>query len=205
MCNNGMRPVVRRLSHDKMPTLTNVIPNETWQLALEFEGQEIRLFDASIARTEKDWPELAYPHKLKNLTFDARQVCWPGGRILDAAYLYEKSKPIEGWALQRQVLRLGYKNQAPTSRRVSHHVYGVWLCPFRERAFELGESIGGGHADTGGSSGFSLAGLRASQDWQHHFDLSDCAWAVPMVEVASEQATLLNALVREVCRRAGTL
>ncbi|KMY65165.1 hypothetical protein AAU61_23665, partial [Desulfocarbo indianensis] len=60
-------------------------------------------------------------------------------------------------------------------------------------------------ADTGGSSGFSLAGLRASQDWQHHFDLSDCAWAVPMVEVASEQATLLNALVREVCRRAGTL
>ena len=67
-----------------MPALTNVIPNETWQLALEFEGQEIRLFDASIARAEKNWPELAYPHKLKNLTFDARQVCWPGDRVLDA-------------------------------------------------------------------------------------------------------------------------
>ncbi|CAJ0809969.1 hypothetical protein [Ralstonia flaminis] len=188
-----------------MPALTNVIPNETWQLALEFEGQEIRLFDASIARAEKDWPEFAYPHKLKNLTFDAQQVSWPGGRVLDAAYLYEKSKPIEGWALQRQVLRLGYKNQAPTSQHSSHHVYGVWLCPFRERAFELGESIGGGHADTGGSSGFSLAELQGSRGWQHHFDLSDCAWAVPLVETASDQAMLLNVLIRAVCRRAGTL
>jgi len=188
-----------------MPTLTNVIPNETWQLALEFEGREIRLFDASIARTEKNWPELAYPHKFKHLTFDAYQVSWPGGRVLDAAYLYEKSKPIEGWALQSQVLRLGYKNQAPTSQHASHHVYGVWLCPFRERAFELGESIGGGHADMGGSCGFSLAELRVSPDWKDHFALSDCAWAVPLVETATDERTLLNTLIKEICRRAGTL
>ena len=187
-----------------MPSLTNVIPNETWQLALEFDGQEIRLFDASIARAEKDWPELAYPHKFKHLTFDAHQVSWPGGRVLDAGYLYEKSKPIEGGALQRQVLRLGYQNQAPTPQHASHHVYGVWLCPFRDRPFELGESIGGGHADTGGSAGFNLAGLRALPDWQHHFALSDCAWAVPLVEAATDERALLNTLVKEVCRRADT-
>lgn len=187
-----------------MPSLVNVIPNETYQLVLEFEGKEFRLFDASIARTEKGWPELAYPQKLKNLTFNERQVFWPGDRSLDADYLYVKSKPIEGRTLQNQVLRLSYRNQAPTAQHPSHHVYGVWLYPLRGQAFEVGESIGGGHAEMGGSSSLSLAELRAWRGWQHHFELSGCAWAVPLVDEAGDEQALLKMLIKEICRREGT-
>ncbi|RKP47593.1 hypothetical protein [Trinickia fusca] len=186
-----------------MPSLVNVIPNETYQLVLEFERKEFRLFDASIARIEKGWPELAYPQKLKNLTFNEGRVVWPGDRSLDADYLYVKSRAIEGRTLQNQVLRVSYKNQAPTSQHPSHHVYGVWLYPFREKLFEVGESIGGGHADMGGSSSLSLAELRVAQHWRDHFELSGCAWVVPFVDEVSDERALLNALVKEICRHEG--
>lgn len=132
-----------------MLPLTNVMPNEQWQLVLEFAGEEHRLFDSSVARLEKGWPELAYPNKLKNVTFSDRGISWPGGRTLDSHYLYSKSKPVSAEVLAKQVLRLGYKNQAPTSEHPTHHVYGVYLYPYRKQQFEVGESIGGGHGEMG--------------------------------------------------------
>lgn len=186
-----------------MPSLTNVVPNEQWQLVLEFANNEHRLFDASIARIEKGWAELAYPNKLKNLTFDERGVSWPGGRALNTQYLYSKSKPINLEGLANQVLRLGYKNQAPTSVHPSHHVYCVYLYPFRKQPFEVGESIGGGHCEMGGSSSYTLSELLAWPEWKRYFELSGCAWAIPLVEEASEQEVLLRTLVKQVCVREG--
>ena len=186
-----------------MPSLVNVVPNEQWQLVLEFAGEGHRLFDAAIARTEKGWAEFAYPNKLKNLTFTSEQVIWPGGRTLDARYLYAKSKPIQSQALRNQLLRLGYKNQAPTTVHASHHVYGVYLFPFSSQPFSVGESIGGGHGELGGSASYSLSELLDWSEWKHHFELSGCAWAVALVEEARTESDLLRTLVKEVCSREG--
>lgn len=188
-----------------MPPLTSVIPNEQWQLMLEFGGNEHRIFDASIARVEKGWTELAYPNKLKNLTFNEQGTSWPGGRTLGSDYLYSKSKPIEPEALANHVLRLSYKNQAPDPVHPSHHVYGVYLFPFREKAFEVGESIGGGHGEMGGSTSYSLSELLAWPGWQQHFTLSDCAWAIPLVLGEPEQQELVRTLVKQVCVREGAI
>ncbi len=183
--------------------LLNVTPTEGGHLVLEFEGEEPRLFDTLIAQVEKDWPELAYPKKFKKLAFNAGGVSWPQGRTLDARYLHEKSKVICGADLKQQMLRLSYKNQAPTAQHKTHHVYGVYLYPFRERPFEVGESIGGGHGEMGGSNAYSLAELLTCQDWQESFELSGCAWAIPMVQDAISERELLRQLVAQICIRAG--
>jgi hypothetical protein len=186
-----------------MHRLTSVIPNEQWQLLLEFSGEEHRLFDSSVARLEMGWAELAYPNKLKNLTFSDHSVSWPGGRTLDSGYLYSKSEPVSAELLASQVLRLGYKNQAPTSAHSSHHVYGVYLYPYRRQPFEVGESIGGGHGETGASRSFSLAELLAWSDWKLNFELSGCAWAISLVEQAFAERELLRSLVKQICFREG--
>ena len=40
------------------PELKRVVPNETWQLVIEFDQGELSLFDAGIARNEMNWPQL---------------------------------------------------------------------------------------------------------------------------------------------------
>lgn len=184
-----------------MHYLINVMPNEQWQLVLEFAGEEPRLFDSSVAIVEKGWSELAYPNKLKNLTFGDHYVSWPGGHILDSDFLYSKSKLASPTVLANQELRLGYKNQAPTTVHSSHHVYEVSLYPYRKQLFDVGESIGGGHCEMGGTSSYSLAELLAWPEWKITFELAGCAWAIPLVEEASSERELSRTLVKQVCFR----
>ncbi len=179
-----------------------VLPNEKWELVIEFEDGH-RLFKASVAREEFDWQELAYPNKLKNLLYTEQQIEWPGGRILTADYLYGKSAPLPPESLQFEPLRLGYENQAPTDKHPSHHVYCVYLYPFHEKPFAIGESIGGGHAEMGYSVNYTLAELKAMPDWERHFDLSGGAWAIPLVSEAVDSVALLKHLVKEICKREG--
>jgi hypothetical protein len=186
--------------------LSRVIPNETWGLVIEFDQGEHRLFNSRIAREEMGWSQLAYPNKLKNLTFTDSHVRWPTGEELTAGYLYRKSEPLSQAELERQVLRLSYKNQAPTAIHPTHHVYGVYLFPFSTRLFDVGESIAGGHAELGGSRSMTLEELLAWQDWKLHFTLSGGDWAMPLIELNAEcSETLSDLLVREICRREGTL
>lgn len=188
------------------PQLVRVVPNENWELVLEFGDSEFRLFKAAIAREEKRWPQLAYPDKFKNLTYTGDAVRWAAGEELDASYLYKNSQPLPREKLEQQVLRLSYKNQAPTPVHPTHHVYGVYLLPFRPKLFEVGESIAGGHAEMGGSRSLSLEELLRWPEWKEHFDLSGGAWAVPLIESCpAEQLQLADILILEICRRQGTV
>ena len=201
----GSMPPINPITLEKQQAthrISFVFPNEKWELAIEFEDGH-RLFKASIAREEFDWQELAYPHKLKNLVYSEKQVEWPGGRILGADYLYEKSVPLPPESLQFENLRLGYQNQAPTDKHPSHHVYCVYLYPFHKKPFAIGESIGGGHAEMGYSVNYTLTELHARPDWERHFELSGCAWAVPLVSNANEPEALFRLLVEMVCQREG--
>ncbi len=59
-----------------MPAIRRAVPNENWEIVLEFDGPGFKLFLASIAREERGYPFLALPHKLKDLDYDAAAVYW---------------------------------------------------------------------------------------------------------------------------------
>jgi hypothetical protein len=188
-----------------MVILRRVVPNENWQLILDFGPDGMRLFDAEIARKEMGWSQFAYPNRFKNLTYTDESVRWGEGETLSATWLHAKSRPVPANGLEHEVLRLGYKNQAPTPQHRSHHVYGVYLAPFSARPFRIGQSIGGGHAETGDGRDLSLRGLLEWEEWKRHFDLSGCQWAIQFIEAgANAEQLLIDTLVNEICRRSGT-
>ncbi len=186
------------------PTIRRVVPDEQWRLAIEFAQGGFRRFEARQVYARGGFSALAYPNVFKTLTYDAAAVRWDGIGALDAAFLYGASVPMPDDQLRRHELRVGYRNQAPTAAHPTHHVYGVYLYPFDpDGPISLGESIGGGHAEMGGSRSFDLAGLRARVGWREHFALSGCDWAIAMVEEADDTDLLLDRLVHVICARGG--
>jgi len=184
--------------------LTRAVPNEQSHIVLEFDGPEYRLFDAMILYREKAWRQLAYPQHLKNFTLTPSAICWHEAGSVDADYLHRRSAPLDQARLERQVLRVGYKNQAPTPQHQSHHEYGVYLARFSAQPFRIGESIGGGVADMGYGRDLSLEELLLWPQWKHFFELAGCAWAIPLLEsLSGEPERLLDLLVSEACRRNG--
>jgi hypothetical protein len=187
-----------------MHRLARATPNEKWEMVLEFEGPEFRLLDTAVIRRERGWSQLAYPQHVKRFLLRPDAIEWPAGGRVDAEELHEKSRAVAPMELEQQVLRIGYKNQAPTPEDASHHVYGVYLARYSSEQFRVGESIGGGIADRGGGRALSLAALLAWDGWQRHFDLSGCTWAAALVDsMARDPVGLFDALVDEACIRNG--
>ena len=185
--------------------IIRVFPNEQSQLILEFLGQEYRIFDLMILYREMEWKELAYPQHQKAFIVSEDEISWPGSGTVDARFLYERSKSIEIDRLENQIIRLSYKNQAPTSENKHHHVYGVYLAPYSSKPFRVGESIGGGMADRGGGYDFSLADLQEWPEWKKHFELSGCMWAVSLIDsLPTDPVKLIELLIAEACRRNGS-
>jgi hypothetical protein len=179
-------------------TLIRVVPNERWQLVLEFEDVGLRLFRADQLYVR--WPHFAYPNVLKHFRFTAEAIWWASGESLSAQELLDRSEAIERSELEFEYLSLGMNNQAPTAAHTSHHVFYVSLAPFSHQPFVLGESIGGGHMELGGSFSFSLAELRAHSGWQDHLRRAGCDWPLVLLEkFEGEQPVLVDALVRIVC------
>ncbi|GAA1799059.1 hypothetical protein GCM10009682_20860 [Luedemannella flava] len=100
------------------------------------------------------------------------------------------------------MLRVAFRNQAPTREHPTHHLYYVYVVPFASKPFLIGESINGGHGEMGGSASLDLAEPRAWPGWEQHFALSGCGWAVPLIgaDAAAERASV-DAVVREVPTR----
>ncbi|PQP00810.1 hypothetical protein C5614_04410 [Massilia phosphatilytica] len=184
--------------------LKRAVPNERWDLVLQFDEQEYRLFPVSILYWERDWKKLAYPQHMKRFMLTSDAICWDDIGTVDAAFLYDRSIPIEPEKLDWEVLRLGYKNQAPTPEDKHHHVYGVFLARFGRQPFKLDESIGGGMAERGRGHDYSLHELLLAPEWKQHFVLSGCSWAIPIIEShVDEPERTMDLLVHEACLRNG--
>jgi len=85
--------------------------------------------------------------------------------------------------LPNEYIAISFKNQAPTEQDKTHHVYCFYIHPFnREKPFMLAESIGGGHAERGGSTTLSLKELLQYKDWKAHLEKSGCTWAIEVIE-----------------------
>lgn len=184
--------------------LKRAVPNERWHMILEFDDGSFRLLDVGSVRRDRGWEQLAYPQHAKRFALAPDAITWPAGGTVDIPYLLRHSAAVAPAALEHEFLRLCYKNQAPTPQDARHHVYEVEIGRFSSTPFRLGESIGGGHAERGGSSSFSLPELLACPDWREHFELAGCGWAVPVVDMlAPDPESLLDTLVDEACRTNG--
>ena len=184
--------------------LQRAVPNERWQMILEFDDGTFRLLDVGGVRRDTGWEKLAYPQHAKRFTLASDAISWPAGGTVDMAYLLRHSTPMERSALEYEELRLCYQNRAPTPAHARHHVYEVAIARFSSKPFRLAESIGGGHAEQGGSSTFSFAELLACPWWREHFELAGCGWAVPLVDMSgADPEAMLDRLVDEACRRNG--
>jgi hypothetical protein len=173
-------------------TLIRVVPNEKWELILESQDVGFRLFAAQTLYAK--WAHFAYPNIFKHLRFNAVGIRWATGESLSAQELLSHSEAIDRSQLEFEYLSLGMNNQAPTAEHASHHVFYVTLAAFSREPFVLGESIGGGFMDLGGSFSFSLSQLRVHAGWQEHFRRAGCDWPVGLLEeFAGEQQVLVDA------------
>lgn len=196
--------LLRRLPFARRaPVIRRVVPDEQWRLAIEFAGDGFRLFRAERVYGQGPFSALARPDVLKALTYDGTAVRWDGIGALDATFLHRESSPMTEAERNVHVLRVGYLNRAPTPQHPTHHVYGVYLYPFTSRPFSVGESIGGGHGEMGGSRSFDLAELRAWPEWQAQFELAGCGWAIPIVRDGDDTTAAIDRLVHAICARGG--
>jgi hypothetical protein len=183
-------------------SLKRAIPNEQGHLILEFTGPEFRVFEASAL--SRQWPTLSLPQNFKRFAVSENAISWSEGGAVTAEYLYKNSQPRQHADIEDEVLRLSYKNQAPTQEHSQHHVYGVFIAPFSSKLFCVGDSLGGGFAGREESRELTITELLAWPEWRKHFELSGCSWAIPLIETLGTNADqLLSALVTEACGRNG--
>jgi hypothetical protein len=185
------------------PAILRVVPDEQWRLAIEFAGEGLRLFRAERVYRQPPFSALARPNVLKALTYDDTAVRWAGVGELDAAFLHRESRPMTEAEQNGHALLVGYRNRAPTPQHPTHHAYSVHLYPFTAQPFALGETIGGGFGEMGGSRFFDLAALQARPEWEVQFELAGCGWAIPIVRDENDTAAVIDRLVRAACARGG--
>lgn len=186
--------------------ISRVIPAEYTGLLIEFEEQGMRVFRPRDYFEHQAEPGnvnfLGFPTKFRHLIWSADKVTWPqvsdreliweGENIwlneltLSSDQLYQLSEPIPERDLKFISYPLGMRNQAPTAEDARHHVFFVMLSPFSSQPFCLGESIGGGHGERGGSNAYSLGELM-EKDRMAHFEASGCEWAMTAICQAYEQ------------------
>ncbi|MDQ1093686.1 hypothetical protein QE400_003099 [Xanthomonas sacchari] len=97
------------------------------------------------------------------------------------------------------LIALGIRNIAPSAQDPHHDVYTAHLDPDAAQPFCLGQSIGGGHAERGGSIHLALDELEAwPGEWRQHLRHAGCAWAIAPIDAAQRSGDLQGALAQRV-------
>lgn len=184
-------------------TIRRVVPLEQFKLIIEFDDGSLRQFPASRVADTPLW-FLAFPTKLRacevspsglqwqavdlTLMWDGQNV-WAQEASLDIPALLEWSAPISEDELSMSLLVVAMTNQAPTEQDSRHHVYSMGIRPFCDGSWVvLGESIGGGFAERGGSVALAVENLDSFSDWRRHCVLAGCDWMVPLLEADATDA-----------------
>lgn len=178
-------------------SIKRVVPLEQFKLIIEFDDGSLRQFPHARVADTPLW-FLAFPSKLRacevspsglqwqavdqTLMWDGQNV-WAQQASLDIPTLLEWSSPITLDELSMSLLNVAMTNQAPTEQDARHHVYFVGIRPFCEDNWVvLGESIGGGFAERGGSVALAVENLDSFSDWRGHCVLAGCDWMVALLE-----------------------
>ena len=180
--------------------IKKVTPTEQWELIIELSNSKYLIIKTE-SMYDKGYDFLAYPNQLKAFTYDDKKITWKNGKSISINEIKEFAKTTSLDEIKNKNLRINYKNQAPTKQHKSHHVYGVYLYPFK-RQINIGESIGGGHAERGGSVTLSITELLNHKDWENHFLKSDCEWAIRIIKSSkNSEEKIFDELIKGICTR----
>lgn len=190
-----------------MKNIISITPIDYYELIIEFENGEFKIFSPEKLKLYEQHDFLAYPNKLKSYKYDNNKITWYNNFQLDKDFLYQYSILINQEQLERKGLSISSKNQAPTDKHPSHHEYYFMIYPFKnEKQFVIGESIGGGHGEMGGCGSFDLKEILENQELTNHLTLSNCSWAYDIMKAnIFDNKNVINKLVLEVCKRSNLL
>lgn len=167
----------------RLPNIKKVIPIDREGLVVLFDNQEYRLFPRQIV-VHREKYNFLFSHKTsRSFQYDSDKIVWANNKILNKKKIYRQSERLNIDDLLHKCTTLHIKNQAPTEYDKTHHEFIMQMHPFdHDRTFILSESIGGGHAERGGSHIFSLEKLLHYKNWKYHLEKSGCEWLIDIIE-----------------------
>ncbi|KVT93265.1 hypothetical protein WK60_12525 [Burkholderia ubonensis] len=94
------------------------------------------------------------------------------------------------------MITIGMKNVAPSAQHRTHHVYVFAVDAASVRPFIFEESIGGGHAELGGSIALRMCDLDGwAGDWRAHLRQAGCEDAIAVIEAAADERQAVDAVL----------
>ena len=191
------------MTKEDIPNIKRVIPIDFYELIIQFEDSTYRIFSPEKNKLYDTYSFLAYPNKLKSFAYRAEEIKWRNGVCFDKTFIYQNSEAVDFGDLRTKSITAGFRNQAPTDQHSTHHEYRFSIQPFYpEKPFVLSESIGGGHAEMGGSIAYSPEELLSNTYWKEHAEKSGCAWIIDIIEQNQPDIEkTIDLLVGEICQR----
>jgi hypothetical protein len=93
------------------------------------------------------------------------------------------------------VVNISQRNIAPSVDHLLHDVYGFCLAPETAQPFVFVQSVGGGHAEQGGSASLALEDLTSWKgDWRRHLQNAGCPWVIKILQAAIESGDTSSAI-----------
>jgi len=184
---------------DIEPTkIKNVLPIDYYELIIETDNNKKYLFDPSELNLYEKHKFLAYPDKLRNFKVGKNLIKWREGFELQFAEIQEMCKLLSLQEARNKMITIASKNNAPTEKHKTHHVYSIHLKPYNsEQLICLSESIHGGLGDTGGGHYYSIKSLLKTDNWKDHMNKSNCAWGIEIIESKCSEKEIINKLINE--------
>ncbi len=108
-----------------------------------------------------------------------------------------------------RLMLISQRCHAPSAEHPFHDVYAFEVQPASRQPFVLTQSIGGGHAESGGSASLSSAELRAwPGDWRTHLERAGCSWVIEIIDAAmrgDDQNRAIEQIVARVAKARQTI
>lgn len=176
--------------------IKNVIPIDYYELIIETDNNKKYLFNPSELKLYENHKFLAYPDKLKNFEISENSIKWYEGLEIQLSQIQKICKPLSKQMAQNKMITIASKNNAPTEKHKTHHVFSIHLKPYNsEQLICLSESIHGGLGDTGGGYYYSIKSLLQTDNWKDHMNKANCAWGIEIIESKSSEKEIIDKLV----------
>lgn len=176
--------------------IINVLPIDYYELIIETETDKKYRFNPSELNLYEKHKFLAYPDKLKSFEIRDNSIKWKEEYEIHLSEIRKICKLLSNEEAKNKMITIASKNNAPTEKHQTHHVYSIHLKPYNsEQLICLSESIQGGLGDTGGGHYYSLKSLLQSDKWKDHMNKSNCEWGIEIIESKSSEKEIVNKLV----------
>ena len=184
-------------SDNELPKIRNILPIDYYELIIETDNNKKYLFNPSELNLYTKHKFLAYPDKLRNFEIHASFIKWHDGLEIQLSEIQEMCEILSKQEAQNKMITIASKNNAPTEKDNTHHVYSIHVKPYySEQLICLSESIHGGHGEMGGGHYYSIEKLLQTNNWKEHMNKSECDWAIEIIESEKSEKEIVYKLVK---------